>query len=182
MNTYGEHPKNLLARIVYWEIRRYQKRKYPHSSRTRAVHTMLHLGDGRFLSVEHPRAVIRRLKLQEGETFSIWRYRHDDEFTETSWQAFDEAVKEIEGTPYDYGQLMDILVHQLFGWLPDKLKLFDFGRRRKVCSVAAHAVLVKAWQQIEETSRPERPLGKQYLEHTCPADFENHETFVEIRS
>jgi hypothetical protein len=88
------------------------------------------------------------------------------------------------GTPYDYGQLMDILVHQLFGWLPDKLNLFDFGRRRKVCSVAAHAVLVKAWQQTSsiklQTSKVERPLGEQYLEHTCPADFENHETFAQI--
>ena len=176
VNFYGEHPKNLLMRFVYGQIRRYQKRKYPHSSRTDAIHTMLHLGEGRFLSVESPRAVIRERE-PEGK-FSVWRYKYDGNFTEESWRAFEAAVKEIAGTPYDYGQLVDILVHQLFGWLPEKLNLFDFGRKRKVCSVAAHAVLVKAWQQTDR-SQP-RPLGNQYIEHTCPADFENDQTFEEI--
>jgi hypothetical protein len=178
VNTYGEHPRNLLSRFVYWQIRAYQRRKYPHSPRTRAIHSMLCLGDGRFLSVQHPRAIITGLDIEPGSNISVWKYNYLEEFGEASWQAFDQAVREIVGTPYDYGQLLDILVHQLFGWLPQKLNLFDFSRKRKVCSVAVHAVLVKAWQQTNRTHS--RPLGEQYIEHTCPSDFENHETFEMI--
>jgi hypothetical protein len=176
LNTYGEHPRNFLARLVHWQIRRYQRRKYPHSSRTNAIHSMLHLGEGKFLSVQHPRAMITEFLPVPNEEHSVWTYKYLADFGDASWAAFDQAVQEISGTPYDYGQLLDILIHQLFGWLPEKLNLFDFSRRRKVCSVAAHAVLVKAWQQTDRAHL--RPLGEQYIEHTCPADFENHETFT----
>ena len=186
LNTYGDNTGNLFRKFVYAQIRRYQKRKYPHSNRTDAIHTMIHVGSGDYLSVEHPRAVITKPDLSSGCRYSFWQYKYLEQFDGAAWVAFDAAVREIEGTRYDYGQLMDILVHQLFGWLPSKLSIFDFSRKRKVCSVAAHAVLLKAWLEVSKESNPKskseipRPLDKQYVEHTCPADFENHETFARV--
>jgi hypothetical protein len=179
LNSYGEKQKNFLVKIVYGQIRRYQKKKYPNSERTRAVHSMLHLGGGDYLSVESPRAVIKRPELDAGCSYSWWTYKNAGAYTAQSWTELQGVARNLVGKPYDYGQLLDILVKQVFGWIPDGLRIFDFSRRRKVCSVAVHVCLLKAWKTIPEAQRPAAaPLGRQQVEVTCPADFENHDSFV----
>jgi hypothetical protein len=178
MNFYGEKP-NLLSRIVYWQIRSYQRRKYPNSPRTGAIHSMIHLGGGKYLSVESPKAKIVEPEIRPDHKYTFWKYQSVDRFTEAAWAAFDQTVNEMNGTPYDYGQLLDILLKQLFSdFIPHKLSIFDFSRRRKVCSVAVHACLLAAYKQTDRTV--EGPLGRQYVEETCPADFENDDTFEEV--
>lgn len=183
LNSYGEGHRNLIAKFAYAQIRGYQKRKYPDASleHVSAVHSQIHLGSGQFLSVESPRARIHEPVLEDNHRYTLWVYKHTDKFDDNSWRAFEIAVDKLVGTPYDYGQLLDILVNQVFGWTANPLKIFDLGRRRKVCSVACHVCLLAAYKAIPESARPsEAPLGRQHVEVTCPADFENHDSFVKF--
>lgn len=178
MNFYGEQP-SLISRVVYWQIRSYQRRKYPSSPRTEAIHSMIHLGGGKYLSVESPRAMILEPEILPDRKYTFWKYKLVDRLDAAAWAAFDKTVNELNGTPYDYGQMLDILLKQLFSdFVPHKLSIFDFSRRRKVCSVAVHTCLLTAYRATDRSF--EGPLGRQYVEETCPADFENHDTFEAV--
>ncbi|MFH1010440.1 MAG: hypothetical protein V1784_04295 [bacterium] len=172
-------------RVLYAEIRRYQKRKWkgrsPRKRGWRDVHSMLYLGDGRFLSVTVPRSVICELEVSERAKYRICRYQSEDwNFREEELAVLKDAAQLLVGHGYDYGQLLDILLKQLFpSFVKEKLSLFDFGRKRKVCSVGVHFCFLAWWYKFAKEIYP-RPLGKQYLEITCPADFANHETFKVI--
>jgi hypothetical protein len=171
--------------VVYAEIRQYQKHKWKgRSLQNRGwhdVHSMLYLGDGKFLSVTVPRSVICELEVSERTKYRICRYQNEDWiFKDEETATIKEAAQTLVGYPYDYGQLLDILLKQLFPtFVKEKLSIFDFGRKRKVCSVGVHFCLLAWWYKFAKGILP-RPLGKQYVETTCPADFAYHETFKVI--
>lgn len=168
-------------KIVYSQIRRYQKRKWGKKSRWRDIHSTLYLGDGKLLSVTVPKSVITDLHVSERTKYRICRYQSEDwQFNGEEIEILKEAAQKLIGHGYDYGQLLDILLKQLFpDFVKEKLSIFDFGRKRKVCSVGVHFCFLKWWYKLGEEQQP-RPLGKQYVETTCPADFANHETFKVI--
>lgn len=90
-----------------------------------------------------------------------------------------EAVTWL-GEHYDYGQLIDILLKKLFPNIGETAHLVDMGDKHKVCSVLVHYLLVAWWKKFQREDGKntigkdvDRPLGGQYIETTCPADFAN---------
>lgn len=167
--------------IVYGQIRNYQRRDHPNSDRTDDIHSVLFLGDNRFLSTQSPRTVIWPTLEVESRTKGIRVCRYLSEthtFDKDSIDFFQRTAEDVVGTPYDYGQLADILVKQLgSGFVPQEARIFDFGKDQRVCSVMAHWVLVKWWKEYGEKDGLPRPLGLSWIENTSPADFCNHPTF-----
>lgn len=189
-------------KVVYWFIRKYQKKKWGKNSRYRDIHSMLYLGNGRLFSFEAPCAIFRTLLLskviynlleektkkyvkqfdiEDTTRYTICRLRRSDysyiEFDDQDIDYMRQAANSLIGKKYDYGQLLDILLKQVFkDYIPNKLSILDLGRMRKVCSVGVHWILVKWWKQFKREEL-DRPLGEQYIEITCPADFVNHSDF-----
>ena len=191
----------LHLRFVYGAIRRYQRRKYPKSHRTEDIHACLVLETEpvRLFSFEAPKAVLKWFRIEERTKYRVCRYRPADRGELPEFQLLlREAAERLKDKRYDYGQLIDILVKQLFPWaIPKRAMIFDLGRWRKVCSVAVHWCFLYWWRNYwrrpvlkscrmtkeEIRELPEkawdypRPLGVKYIETTCPADFANHKTF-----
>lgn len=183
INSYGEGARGKglakwALRRAFASIRQYQRRKYPQAFRTSAIHSVIKVAEPDYiLSVTTPRAVIERFEPAPGHRYSMWCWKHLDRLTPEAHRNLRGYAYLLEHTPYDYGQLLDIQVKQWFGWLPQKLSVFDLGRSRKVCSVSCHGALVAAWQAMDSLPRP---LGEQLIETTCPADFENSPDFFRL--
>ena len=195
---------NLVLRWVYGAIRRYQKRKYGRDSRWRDIHTMIYLGDKKIFSFESPRAILlhfgklkgidkrilfddpkclKRFRINKRSRYTVCRLLNIDG-SEHSFSPFElryliDSMAFILGRRYDYGQLLDILLKQIFSkFIPTKLSIFDLGRKRKVCSVAVHWLLSRLWRMLQvsgiKSAKFDKIFGDQYIEVTCPADFVNH--------
>ncbi|GAG03237.1 unnamed protein product, partial [marine sediment metagenome] len=101
-------------------------------------------------------------------------------FSESGMKVIRAAAEAIEGTKYDPGDLVDMLLRQL-GYLPKKGRLFNFGMKRVVCSVGVQTCLMKWWQEIGRENECPRPLGWQWVEDAAPADLVMHKTFTVIK-
>lgn len=190
--NFDSRAPGLISWIVYRAIRRVQKHKWGKNSRYRAIHSVCYIGDNKVISVEHPRGKIKPVYLgKRVRSVAVCRMKNGSHLIQHFHTKLVEAAMSLEGIRYDPGDLIDMLVRKLgAGWLPRKFKLFDLGRWRKVCSVAAHWCLLKWWKseripqgetgvvfKTPEQSGIPRPLGAQWVEDTCPADLENHSTF-----
>ena len=189
-------------------IQGYQKRKWPHGE-YRPTHTQLYLGGGEIFEITFPKARFTQLRLSNKICYTIHRYTHGDfAFQPQDIDLMRIAAKQLLGREYDYGQLLDILLKQLFPtFIRQKRRIFDFGKKRMVCSVGVHYCLLywwKNWWRPEALRTPKavtpmaadfqtpdeqrlqvelpRPLGKQYVEVTAPADFSNGEPFQTVGS
>lgn len=187
VNTYGEggRGKGLakwLLRRAYASIRKYQRIEFRDEplEKLQAVHSVIKVDNPNvWLSVTSPRAVVEPLVLKEGHQYRAFAWNHLGKLNHDALLSLRLYALRLEGIPYDYGQLIDIQISQWFGWLPEKLSIFDFGRNRKVCSVGCHGALVAAYKALPEGVAP-RPLGTQYIEKTCPANFEVAKDFTLI--
>jgi hypothetical protein len=206
LNTYGDNlPGNWLGRqglkIVYGQIRAHQHHVWPNAPRDRvaAIHSQQKVywqqgTNGLWGQVTTPRAEIYALDLNPSWRARAFCWEGIQHFTPDCWAAFERVWTDLDGTLYDYGQLVDIKIREWFDWLPDSLPIFDFSRRRKVCSVACMAALYAGWQKLRAPLKSEtdyfgrfypppnlRANGKKlYLEHVPPAFFENEPRWVQI--
>lgn len=187
VNSYGEAsrgkgiPKWLLRR-AYASIRKYQRIEFRNEppDKLQAIHSVIKVDNPNvWLSVTSPRATVGPLEMKDGHQYRALAWNHLSKLDYTALLAIQQYAYLLEGVPYDYGQLIDIQISQWFGWLPDKLSIFDFGRNRKVCSVGCHGALVAAYKTLPAGTAP-RPLGEQYIEKTCPANFEVAKDFTLI--
>lgn len=125
--------------IGYWFIRKFQKKLFGKESNWKDTHTMLFLDEEHTFSVETPKAIIKPLKDYCLSDLSIYRLR-EIELTSEHIAKLWEAAEHIKGSDYDYGQLLDILINGIMGYDHQRrLSIFDFGRRKKVCSVGVRA-------------------------------------------
>jgi len=181
--------------IVERQIQHYQKRKWGKNREYRPTHSQLYLGNGETFEVTVPIARFAQLRLSDKTCYTIHRYTYKDfTFQQSDIDLMRIAASQLVGKEYDYLQLIDILLKQLFPvFLPQTVSIFDLGRKRKVCSVGVHYCLLYWWKNvgrpenmrtpIEVSELPKefpRPLEKQYVEITCPADFSNHQTFKKV--
>ena len=186
-----------LLGLAYKSIHAYQKDKYPQSERTKPIHSMVHLGDGYVLNVTWPKAKIHRLELSDKETYSFWLWTGAGRITSAAQVEMRRRAEELEGHEYDTLQLAGIGWQRVFakilmrilpppynakiGELLTHKTLLGFGKARTVCSAGAHVVLLALYKFLKAAGIDvERPLGDQWVEITCPADFENHPSFTEI--
>lgn len=183
----GWWPWDLPARATWASIVEYNRREYPARIHdyVYGVHTVIYTDHGRYFEVAAPEARwgdFCNSTVDRTRWFIVCRYADQEGnwLSETEKRIFRAVFRELEGVGYDYGQLIDILINQMMGWSPaDYLSIFDLGRSRKVCSVAARIAWLRWWKEYgrEHLSHSRRPGGNLNAERTSPALFENHETF-----
>jgi len=181
--------------IGIWGIVRYQRHLFGKKSRYHDDHNMLFLSKDQTLSVEPPKAVLKPLKkycLTDISIYRLTKHTIDDE----DIKIMQEAAKPLLGTQYDIGQLVDILINGLLGFEHQvKFRFFDFGKKKKVCSVGIRAVFEYLYQKRIKSTADNRiwlfkKINPDYwsehivnnfkgvdVEATTPAHFANSEYF-----
>ncbi len=165
-------------------IQKYQRHKFRllPNARWRDTHSILITDRStRFFEVTSP---VTRYGYLSGEWdddkfYSVSRYVWTIPPAEQS--ALIEVCDHLDGTRYDYFQLLDIAIKEVIGWPYSKpLSILDLGRKRKVCSVAVISAYLNWWTKYGKMHGIERPLGNQDAEVCCPADFVNRPGYFEF--
>ncbi len=142
----GHHWWEFWLTLAELAIRHYQKSLFGKNSDWRDTHTMLFFDADNTFSVELPKATLKPLETYCLTELSIFRINLI-ELTEEHLVIMRQTANDIKGTDYDIGQLLDIAINKILGYeYQRKVKLFDFGKKKKVCSVGVRAVFEKLFQ------------------------------------
>ena len=133
---------------------------------------------GRFFEVTSPVGQFGQItpeNINPNKLYIVCRYNQHIISTPQEREIFYKIFNELDGKKYDYGQLLSILLNEILDWSPiDYLPIFDFSRKRKVCSVMARACWISWWKKyaIPKGLGFSRPGGPLHVERTAPALFE----------
>ena len=186
----------LPAVITHFSIQYYQRRLFGKSSNWKDTHAMLFLDAQNTFSIEMPRATLKPLKEYCLSNMSIYRLRLI-ELEPSHVELLQHAALEMVGEYYDIGQALDIFVNLMLGYEHKRrLKFFDMGRKKKVCSVGVRAAYEYLYQiqllkppmaegkwlfnTLDPQKWPEKLLAEfngTDVEKTAPAHFANSELF-----
>jgi len=157
VNQVGKHSWwQFWLAITYGAIRWHQKKLFGKDSNWKDTHTMLYLDEENTFSVELPKATMKPLQEYCLSSLSIYRLRLA-ELTQDFVETLRYAAKEMVGEDYDIGQLLDIAIYGLLGYDHQRpLPIFDFGRKKKVCSVGVRVAFEYLYKERIKTedSRP----------------------------
>jgi len=182
--------------IGFWGIRNYQKRLFGRNSNWKDDHCMIFFNKENTFSVELPKAVMKPLTNYCLTDISIYRIRNMD-LKEEHINVMRKAADKMVGTDYDIGQLLDIAINGLIGYEHQfRVRIFDFGKKKKVCSVGVRASFEYLYKEKLRGSDPKRRRWlfnelnpekwpkekiKNYkgtdIEATTPAHFANSDYF-----
>ena len=177
---------DLYDRVPAWAIVSHQKDVYGKPF-CWASHSWWYLGPGPeggglVFEATQPRAkntVFYLRELDKSKWYIVTRYKdwkiESAEEREIIWN----GIKELDGEPYDYGQLLSIAINRLLRWPVDSYIPLGWGKKKMVCSVLCRALWM-LW--YESYARPNslpvrRPGGPLHVERTSPALFENETTY-----
>jgi len=122
-------------------------------------------------SVEPPRATFIPVDDYAMDDISIYRHTKKD-ITDDDIKKMLHGTLPIIDTKYDYGQLINILANQVLGYeFDEKIKMFDFGAGRKVCSVGVAAVYQYWRKQLENIGIEKQRLFSKLNESNWDKDF-----------
>jgi len=111
---------------------------------------MLYFSPDETFSVEYPEAVMKSLHTFCQSDLTVYRYTR---LGLVNFKTLRDGAMEIVGTKYDVGQLLDIAIFDLLGFENLRLlSVFDFGRKRKVCSVGVRAAYEYMWKETCQES------------------------------
>jgi len=166
---------NQVGRNKWWQlwltitstaIRCHQKKLFGKDSNWKDTHTMLYFDKNNTFSVEMPKATLKPLREYCLSTLSIYRLRLT-ELTPDYIKTLKAAAQRMVGQDYDVGQLLDIAIYGLLGYDNQRpLPIFDFGRRKKVCSVGVRAAFEYLYKKRIQTE--DSPSGKWLFEALNP--------------
>jgi hypothetical protein len=138
--------------VTYAAIRWHQKKLFGKDSNWEDTHTMLYLDKKNTFSVEMPKAIMKPLHTYCLSNLSIYRLRLT-ELTPDFIKTLKAAVKKMKGEDYDIGQLLDIAINGLLGYDHQRLlSIFDFGRKKKVCSVGVRVAFEYLYKKRIKTA------------------------------
>jgi len=157
INTYG-NPSwyEFWLHIAYYGIKSYQKKifekcKFRSLANYHHVHTMLYFGPDHTFSVELPCATYKYIENYANDNFTI--YRLDRPLTEEHIDLMFRITQTMYGVNYDIGQLLDIAINKILGYDGIRLKVFDAGKKNKVCSVGVRTVFEKLNQKFKLSNK-----------------------------
>ena len=176
-------------------IQSHQKNLFGKNADWKDDHTMLYFDQDNTFSVELPRATLKPLQEYCLSNLSIYRLCLK-KLTPADIKVMIQAAREMVGTDYDLGQLLDIAINDILGFQHQRrLTIFDFGRKKKVCSVGVRVVFEHLYRtKIRPPDAPEKWLFDQLnpekwsekaiqkfrgtdVEATTPAHFANSDYF-----
>lgn len=140
--------------IACWRIQKYQKAYFGGRSVHDSTHTRIYLGRDKMLDIDDqcifevtvPRSRFVSLRDICLEDIRILRFIPRI-LTSDDIHVMLEAAQRMVGKKYDYGQLIDFLMHQILDYPREPFTLFDQGPERKVCSTGV-ATLFNYLRQV----------------------------------
>jgi len=157
--------------VGHWAIRRYQRHLFGKAANWRDTHTMIFFDEWATFSVELPKARIKPLHDYCLSNMSIYRFQLT-ELTKEHLEIMMEAADQMIGTGYDIGQLLDIGLRGLLGYDQDRpLQLFDWGKKKKVCSVGVRICYEYLYQKAIKPAVPNPRPGKWLFYALNPAKW-----------
>ena len=131
--------KGIIMSIAFGAIRAHQKALFGRDSEYRDTHTTIFVNEFETMSVEPPRATYIPLKAYCLDRISIYRYNKKAITQADAKTMMDAYDQKIYGSEYDFLQLPDIALSQIFKG-PTKYKSFLSKKNQAVvCSVGAYA-------------------------------------------
>jgi hypothetical protein len=110
-------------------------------------------------SVAPPKASFIPIEEFALDTVSVYRYAIRP-LTPADIKIMLESTIDLLLTPYNYGMLLDIAIGEMHGYpFEQKTKIFDFGKKKKVCSVGVASVYQK-WRKILKKQDPAEVLPR----------------------
>ena len=162
------------TKIVHFMIRLYQRRLFGKRSVYKDTHVMLYLSPARIFSQGYPVAKWETIEDVAKKKFTVYRNRwvHYEKFQ----HELNEIAGRIIGRSYDMGDNLDFLISGLLGYTNRRrIRIFEFSRRRMVCSVAVRTILERLRQ--DEKRKGFSAIAKLFpgvdVEMTTPAHFAN---------
>jgi len=189
-------PYQILLATGIHAIRKYQRRLFGKEATWIHDHCMMFFDRAFTLSLEPPKTIKKPLEKYCLNDISIYRLTKKT-LNKQDIDVLREGAEELVGTVYDVGQLLDIAINGLLGYEHTfKIKIFDFGKKKKVCSVGVRSVFEYLYQKkIKKTDNEEETwlfntinprkwpedLVKKYqgtdVDATTPAHFANSDYF-----
>ncbi|MCP4583266.1 MAG: hypothetical protein GY839_16785 [candidate division Zixibacteria bacterium] len=156
-------------KIGFWGIKTYQKDLFGKKSNWQDSHTMMFFNERNTFSVELPKAKFKPIQEYCLSDMSIYRCKLM-EMTPEYIDSMMDTAKRMLGSDYDIGQLLDIALRQILGYSQHrKVRFFDFGKKKKVCSVGARVCYEHLYMKKIKPSLDNPPRGK-WLFHSVYAD------------
>ena len=151
-------------------IQYHQKKLFGRDAAWKDDHTMLFFDKDSTFSVEPPKATFKPLLKFCLSNISIFRFKlitlAPEDIT-----IMKKAAEKMDGTKYDYGQLLDIAINHIMGYEHQRpLTIFDFSRKRKVCSVGIRVVYEYLYQK---KYRPEQVTEKWLFDKLNPEKWKS---------
>lgn len=197
INQVGDHKWwQFWLAFTHGGIQRHQRKLFGRESNWKDTHTMLYFDEDNTFSVELPRATMKPLREYCLSNLIIYRLRLS-QLTPEFVGCLRESATKMVGEGYDIGQLLDIAINDILGYEHQRrLRIFDFGRKKKVCSVGVRVAFESLYQKKIKTENsrpgkwlfyelnPEKWRPKEVQEYkgtdveaTSPAHFANSDYF-----
>jgi len=81
--------------------------------------------------------------------FTVFRYTRQA-YSERHLEIMYQTASELVGQPYDFGDLLDIMISGILGYTHvRKIRWFEFSRQKMVCSSAVRTIQEKLRQTLE---------------------------------
>jgi len=129
-------------------------------------HTMIFFDEDNTFSVEIPRATSKPLETYCLSNIAIYRFQFNP-LTDVHIQFMRKISKRMLGECYDVGQLLDIFINGIMGYDHQrKVKVFDAGKKQRVCSVGIRVLFEKLFNEMIRPS--DQPSGKWLFDKLNP--------------
>jgi len=150
INTIG---KNVWYKPWTWipnkGIALYQRWLFGKGSNYKDTHSTMYFGDDKVFSTTYPKAVWENLEQRVDMKFTIYRYSKK-EYTDKHIEIMYNVAKDLIGMDYDVGDLFDFMICGLLGYdSVRKVRLFEFSRRKLVCSTSIRTIQEKLRKTLE---------------------------------
>ena len=155
----------------------HQVHYFPESPFVYASHTLINMFCGRYFETTNPQSRFGLLtddNINQDKVYIICMYQDAQVDTAAGRQCFYDIFNQLDGNGYDYLQIVNELLHELFGADEDDYCwILDLGKNKTVCSVTAALCWLNYYYTILKDTPARRPLGKWHAERVPPCLFES---------
>lgn len=167
---------NPIKWILYLAIHSWQKRFFGSGAYWKSTHVLICTGENELFEVTAPKSRFTNFEyLKEFRSYRIYQYGGQT-LNALDLQTLRRIAEKINGSNYDYLDLLDFLVYEVLGYPKSNTKIFTgifgLGKKKMVCSTGI-AVIWRSWRNTLYPALPKLFAGTP-VELTSPAHFDNY--------
>ena len=167
---------NPIKWVLYWAIQSWQKKFFGAGAYWKSTHVLICTGENELFEVTAPKARFTNFEyLKKFKSFRIYQYS-SRALNELDLQTLRATAEKINGSGYDYLDLLDFLVYEILRYPKSNTKIFTgifgLGKKSMVCSTGA-ATIWRSWRNMLHPAFPKLFAGTP-VELTSPAHFDNY--------